>query len=158
MAPIQIGARLVHMVNGAHSPTYGRRVTYMGTTKHIVVIDDNIAPLLSALLEDTNYQFSAYTEIEGAIEQIRTTQPDLVILDLYFHGKPLGLDAFRVLRANAATAELPIIITTAALNEAQSLQRQLNERLTPDLKTRVMPKPFDQIEDLLSAIDELLDT
>jgi CheY-like chemotaxis protein len=158
MASGVIGVRLVRMVDGVYSTTYGRSVTHMGTTKHIVVIDDNIAPLLSALFEDTDYQFSAYTEIEGAVEQIRTTQPDLVILDVYFHGKPLGLDAFRALRANAATAELPIIITTAALNEAQSLQRQLNERLTPDLKTRVMPKPFDQIEDLLIAIDELLDS
>ena len=130
----------------------------MVSAKHIVVIDDNIAPLIGALLEDTEYQFTAYTEIEGAVEQIRSAQPDLVILDLYFHGRPLGLDAFHALRANATTAELPIIITTAAINEGQALERQLKERPAPDLKTRFMPKPFDQIEDILTVIDEMLES
>jgi CheY-like chemotaxis protein len=130
----------------------------MLSAKHIVVIDDNIAPLIGALLEDTEYQFTAYTEIEGAVERIRAAQPDLVILDLYFHGRPLGRDAFHALRANATTAELPIIITTAAINEGQAMERQLNERPTPDLKTRFMPKPFDQIEDILIVIDEMLES
>jgi CheY-like chemotaxis protein len=130
----------------------------MAQTKHIVVIDDNIASLISMLLEDAEYQFTAYTAIEGAVEQIRAAQPDLVILDLYFYGRPLGLDAFHALRANAATSELPIIITTAAINEGQALERQLKERPTPDLKTRFMPKPFDQIEEILDVIDEMLES
>jgi CheY-like chemotaxis protein len=151
------GARLVSTVNGDPSPMHGRDAR-MVSAKHIVVIDDNIAPLIGALLEDTEYQFTAYTEIEGAVEQIRSAQPDLIILDLYFHGRPLGLDAFHALRANATTAGLPIIITTAAINEGQALERQLNERPTPDLKTRFMPKPFDQIEDILTVIDEMLES
>jgi len=130
----------------------------MVSAKHIVVIDDNIAPLISALLEDTEYQFTAYTEIEGAVERIRAAQPDLVILDLYFHGRPLGRDAFHALRANATTAELPIIITTAAINEGQALERQLKERPTLDLKTRFVAKPFDQIEEILIVIDEMLES
>jgi CheY-like chemotaxis protein len=130
----------------------------MVRAKHIVVIDDNIARLLEMLFEDTEYEFSAYTEIEGAVERIRMAQPDLVILDLYFHGRPLGLDAFYALRANATTAELPIIVTTAALNEAQTLERELKERPISDLKTRVMPKPFEHIEDILTVIDEMLET
>jgi CheY-like chemotaxis protein len=152
------GARLVSMVNGDLSPMYGREAAHMLSAKHIVVFDDNIASLIGALLEDTEYQFTAYTEIEGAVERIRAAQPDLVILDLYFHGRPLGLDAFHALRANATTAELPIIITTAAINEGQALERQLKERPTPDLKTRFMPKPFDQIEDILIVIDEMLES
>ena len=130
----------------------------MVSAKHIVVIDDNIAPLIGALLEDTEYEFTGYTEIEGAVEQIRAAQPDLVILDLYFHGRPLGLDAFHALRAHATTADLPIIITTAAINEGQALERQLKERPMPDPKTRFMPKPFDQIEDILTVIDEMLES
>jgi CheY-like chemotaxis protein len=62
------------------------------------------------------------------------------------------------LRANATTAELPIIIVTAAINEAQAMERQLKERPTPDLKTRFMTKPFDQIEEILVVIDEMLET
>ena len=85
-------------------------------------------------------------------------QPDLVILDLYFYGRPLGRDAFRALRASATTAELPIIIVTAAINEAQAMERQLKERPKPDLKTRFMTKPFDQIEEILVVIDEMLET
>jgi two-component system, OmpR family, alkaline phosphatase synthesis response regulator PhoP len=152
------GARLVSTVNGDLGPMYGREAARMLSAKHIVVFDDNIASLIGALLEDTEYQFTAYTEIEGAVERIRAAQPDLVILDLYFHGRPLGLDAFHALRANATTAELPIIITTAAINEGQALERQLKERPTPDLKTRFMPKPFDQIEDILIVIDEMLES
>jgi len=130
----------------------------MVRAKHIVVVDDNIARLLEMVFEDAQYQFTAYTEIEGAVERIRTAQPDLVILDLYFYGRPLGLDAFHALRSNATTAELPIIVTTAALNEAQTLERELRERPTPDLKTRVMTKPFKHVEDILTVIDEMLET
>jgi CheY-like chemotaxis protein len=130
----------------------------MVTTKHIVVVDDNIAPLISTLLEDTEYEFTAYTEIDGAVEAIRMAQPDLVILDLFFDNRKLGLDAYYALRANATTADLPIIITTASPNGAQEMRRRLKERPTPDLKTRVMPKPFDEVRDLLALIDEMLDT
>jgi CheY-like chemotaxis protein len=137
---------------------YGKEAARMAPTKHIVVFDDNIAPLLGRLFEDTQYQFTAYTEIEGAVERIRAAQPDLVILDLYFYGRPLGRDAFRALRANATTAELPIIIVTAAINEAQAMERHLKERPTLDLKTRFMTKPFDQIEKILVVIDEMLET
>ena len=129
----------------------------MTQTKHIVVVDDNIARLLEIVFEDTQYQFTAYTEIEGAVERIRAAQPDLVILDLYFYGRPLGLDAFHALRSNATTAELPIIVTTAALNEAQTLERALRERPIPDLRTRVMTKPFEHVEDILVVIGEMLE-
>jgi CheY-like chemotaxis protein len=130
----------------------------MVATKHIVVVDDNIAPLLHMALEDREYQFTAYTAIEGAVEAIRAAQPDLVILDLFFQNRKDGLDAYYALRANATTADLPIIITTASPNGAQDMRRRLKERPTPDLKTRVMPKPFHKIEDLLTLIDEMLDT
>jgi CheY-like chemotaxis protein len=129
----------------------------MAQIKHIVVVDDNIARLLEMVFEDTQYQFTAYTEIEGAVERIRAAQPDLVILDLYFYGRPLGLDAFHALRSNATTVELPIIVTTAALNEAQTLERELRERPTPDLRTRVMTKPFEHVEDILVVIGEMLE-
>lgn len=130
----------------------------MVRAKHIIVVDDNIARLLEMVFEDTEYQFTAYTEIKGAVERIRAAQPDLVILDLYFYGRPLGLDAFHALRANATTAELPIIITTAALREAQELERELNDRPIPDQKTRIMTKPFEHVEDILPVIDEMLET
>lgn len=129
----------------------------MVTTRHIVVVDDDIAPLLGTLFEDTEYQFTSYTETDGVVEKIRTAQYDLVILDLFFNGKLLGLDVYHALRSNATTADLPIIITTAALNEARAMERRLRERPTPDRKTRVMTKPFEDIGDLLTVIDEMLD-
>lgn len=130
----------------------------MATTRHIVVVDDNVAPLLALLFEDEDYQFTAYTEIDGVVDKIRAAQPDIVILDLDFNGKLLGPDVYHALRANATTADLPIIITTAALYKAQEMERSLNERLTPDLKTRVMTKPFEHIEDILPVIDDMLET
>jgi CheY-like chemotaxis protein len=129
----------------------------MTTSRHILIVDDDIARLLRMLLEDTEYQFSICEEIDEAVEQIRAEQPDLVILDLFFHGRMLGQDIYYALRANALTAHLPIIITTAAANEAQAMERRLKERPTPDLNTRVMTKPFEHIMDLQTAIDEMLD-
>ena len=129
----------------------------MAPTRHIIVVDDHIARLLQLVFEDTQYQFTAYAEIEGAVERIRAAQPDLVILDLYFYGRPLGLDAFHALRSHATTAELPIIVTTAALNEAQTLERELRERPIPDPRTRVMTKPFEHVEDILVVIGEMLE-
>jgi CheY-like chemotaxis protein len=151
------GACLIGMVNGDWGARVRKDANHMTTTRHIVVIDDDIAPLLRMLFEDSNYQFLACEEADGAVETIRAEQPDLVILDLFFHGRLLGPDVYHALRANAATADLPIIITTAALNEADAMERRLRERPTPDRKTRVMTKPFPHIEDLLTVIDEMLD-
>jgi CheY-like chemotaxis protein len=130
----------------------------MSTSKRIFIVDDDIAGLLRRVLDDTEYQSQVCEEIDGAVEKIRVEQPDLVILDLFFHGRLLGLDAYHALRANAMTADLPIIIMTASANEADAMERRLGARPTPDLKTRVMRKPFGDIEDVLRLIEELLDT
>jgi CheY-like chemotaxis protein len=155
---VRNGARLIGKVNGVCAPMQGKVGVPMAPTRHIVVVDDNVAPLLGMLFEDEDYQFTAYTEIDGVVDKIRAAQPDIVILDLDFNGKLLGPDVYHALRANATTADLPIIITTAALNKAQEMERSLSERPTPDLKTRVMTKPFEHIEDILPVIDDMLET
>ncbi len=155
---MQNGVRLLGKVNGDCNPYTRKGRPHMAPTRHIVVVDDNVAPLLALLFEDEDYQFTAYTEIDGVVDKIRAAQPDIVILDLDFNGKLLGPDVYHALRANATTADLPIIITTAALNKAQEMERSLSERPTPDLKTRVMTKPFEHIEDILPVIDDMLET
>jgi CheY-like chemotaxis protein len=128
----------------------------MSTSKHIFVVDDDLAVLLRMLLEGKGHQVSVCEEIEGAVEAIRVEPPDLVILDLFFHGRLLGLDTYHALRANAMTADLPIIITTASIGEAEMMRRRLQERPRPDMKTQVVPKPFD-VDDLLTTIEALID-
>jgi CheY-like chemotaxis protein len=49
-----------------------------------------------------------------AIELARALEPDLVILDLTMPGGPSGLDTCRALRADPATARVPVVICTAS--------------------------------------------
>ena len=93
-------------------------------TKHILVIDDreHLLTLLRMILEDERYKVSVLQEGRGAVEHIRESSPDLVILDLKL-ADASGLDILESLRAQEATADIPVIVYTAAVMEAEAVER-----------------------------------
>lgn len=82
----------------------------------ILIVEDN--PRNLKLVRDV-LQVKGYATLEAgtAEEGIRIAgeeHPDLVLMDIHLPGMN-GIDALRVLRADAATARIPVIAVTASV-------------------------------------------
>jgi DNA-binding response OmpR family regulator len=84
----------------------------------VMVVEDerDIRDILKNLLEDEGFQVVALENGLNIIEDIRTNQPDLLLLDQILPGKT-GVEAVREVRANEAYAKLPIIMVTGLSGE-----------------------------------------
>ena len=84
----------------------------------VLVVEDepDIRDLLAFHLERDGYQVTRATTGPEALRQLRAAPPDLVILDLMLPELD-GLEVCRRLRADPATAALPVIMLTAKGDE-----------------------------------------
>jgi len=82
--------------------------------KNILLVEDNEVNrrLAGFLLRSQGYQVREATSAQEAFEILKTEQPDLIVMDIQLPGMD-GLDATRKLRAEPATAEIPVIAVTS---------------------------------------------
>jgi CheY-like chemotaxis protein len=115
---------------------------------HILVINDaqEILDLFKDLLEEAGYQVSLYSYAIHDMTQIKSINPDLVILDLLMGGEQAGWQLLEKLRLDPETAKLPVIVCTAAVEMVRELQGHLTEK-----NVAIVLKPFD-IDDILRQI------
>ena len=78
----------------------------------VLIVDDQpcVRKLLSEELISEGYRVAAAGDVKSARGQLRSSQPDLVILDLYLDG-PEGKDLLRDIKGQ--NPDLPVIIFTA---------------------------------------------
>lgn len=109
--------------------------------KRVLLIEDepNIIEAISFILSRDGWTVHTHEDGETAMDKLRTTPPDLVILDVMLPGRS-GFDILRDLRAEAATAKLPVMMLTA---RGQAKDRELAARLGANL---FMTKPFSNTE------------
>ena len=90
--------------------------------KTILVVDDerDIVDLLRYNLQKEGYDVSAAYNGKEALERAAASPPDLVILDLMMPVMD-GFDTCRKLRANAATAHIPVMFLTARGGEVDEV-------------------------------------
>jgi len=125
-------------------------------TKRILVIDDkpNLLALLRMLLEEEQYQVSVLQDGREAVQVIRDNPPDLVILDLKLD-EVSGTDILESLRAHEGTAEIPVIIYTAAVLEAEVVTKLVTGNPTRYANVSVVQKPFE-LDTLLGRVQQVL--
>jgi len=125
-------------------------------SKRILVVDDQepLLALLRMLLEDEQYKVSIMREGRGAVSSIQDNPPDLVILDLRL-ADASGADILESLRAHTTTAEIPVIIYTAAVLEAESMANLIAGNPTRYRNVAVLQKPFEQ-DALLERVRQML--
>ena len=89
------------------------------TTKKILVIDDEekIVTVLKAYLEQSGYQVVTAADGKGALATFQREKPDFMILDLTLP----GLDGLEVCRAVRRQSNIPILMLTARVEEADKL-------------------------------------
>jgi CheY-like chemotaxis protein len=124
--------------------------------KQILVIDDKseLLHLMRRVLEDEEYQVSILQDGRDAFTQVKAQLPDLLILDLKL-GDVSGQDVLKELKHDPVTAEIPVIVYTAAVLEAEEVSELVNSDPARYQGVRVVQKPFE-LEDLLDLVGNLL--
>jgi two-component system alkaline phosphatase synthesis response regulator PhoP len=92
----------------------------------VLVVDDNQQnlELLIAYLEDIDCHVTSATGGPEALEIVKKTPPDLILLDVMMP-KISGFEVCRRLKNDPKTSEIPIIMVTA-LNEMGDIERAIN--------------------------------
>ena len=124
----------------------------------IKIIDDDkeLAENLAMILQSKGYTTSVRTEYNGAIDDLITDKPDLLILDLMFpENLTGGFDLARQIRKTGEIHDLPIILLT---NVNQEFPGDFSSE---DIDSEWMPvqdfleKPVDATK-LIPKIEEIL--
>jgi CheY-like chemotaxis protein len=116
----------------------------------VAVFDDDIQfiRLVERVLKGVNIDIEPVTtpDVEEAVRVVSCGGCRAALIDLYMYGDASGLQMVEELRQNPQTADLPLIVTSAA-------HRELGRRVGFLLEHHcsVLLKPFS-IDDLLSRI------
>jgi DNA-binding response OmpR family regulator len=125
-------------------------------TKRILVVDDRneLLHLMRRVLEDEQYQVSILQEGKDAFARVKSVPPDLLILDLKL-GDASGQEILKQLKSDTTTADVPVIIYTAAVLEADEVSNMIEG--DPQFYNTVclLRKPFE-LTVLLDKVEELL--
>jgi two-component system, cell cycle response regulator DivK len=116
----------------------------------ILVIEDNPAnmKLASLLLRNAGHEALCAVDAESGLTLARARQPDLILMDIQLPGMD-GLAATALLKADPATARIPIIALTAmAMKEDREKTRAAG-------CNAYIAKPL-RYQELYAAIDSLL--
>lgn len=119
----------------------------MAEKQKILIVDDdeNIAELISLYLTKECYDTKIAEDGEKAMEEFKTYQPDLIILDLMLP----GIDGYQVCRTIRQTSDVPIIMLSA---KGEVFDKVLGLELGAD---DYMIKPFDAKE-LVARVKTIL--
>jgi two-component system, OmpR family, alkaline phosphatase synthesis response regulator PhoP len=120
--------------------------------KKILAVDDerHIVRLVEVNLQRAGYEVVTAFDGKEALEKVKAEKPDLVVLDVMMPFMD-GFEVLRNLKANAETAEIPVIMLTAKAQDAdvfRGWQSGVDCYLT---------KPFNPME-LLTFVKRIFDS
>ena len=109
---------------------------------NITIIEDeeDIRYLLSYNLEKEGYSVSGFEAGEEGLAGVRSSPPDLVLLDLMLPGID-GMEVCRRLKRDADTRDIPVIIISARGEETDiiaGLEQGADDYLTKPFSTKIM--------------------
>jgi two-component system, OmpR family, phosphate regulon response regulator PhoB len=118
----------------------------LSSHRDILVVDDDIAILwfLTQALTEAGYQVRTAQNAAGAIQEVTTGAPRLILLD-YAMPKVSGRDVLLQLRT-LGLQHVPVIVMSAATRAEQCLQEGA---------TMFVSKPFE-LDKLLACIEQLV--
>lgn len=111
--------------------------------------DDLLAELVEFKLQEAGYTVDRVRDGEAALETVRTTTPNALLLDIMLPGMD-GFEVLRTLKADPANADLPVMVLTG-----RGLEQDVVNGL--DLgASDYLVKPF-MVKELLTRLQRLLD-
>ena len=119
---------------------------------HIMVINDTqeILELFEDLLTSEGYEVTLYSYGVHDMKEVERIAPNLIIIDYLIGDERTGWQMLQKLKMTRATATIPIIVCTAALNQVKEIEGWLTQK-----GITVVLKPFD-VDDLLTAVRRAL--
>jgi len=125
-------------------------------TKRILVVDDKneLLHLMRRVLEDELYQVSILQDGKDAYTRVRTQLPDLLILDLKL-GDISGQDILKQLKDDHVTSDIPVIVYTAAVLEAEEVSQLVSGHPEHYQGVHIVQKPFE-LENLLALVQQVV--
>ena len=109
--------------------------------------DEDILSLVGAALDKAGYEVTRATNGAQALEQVRTLRPCVAVLDVAMPELD-GIEVLRLVRADPATADLPVILLTARAQEEDA------RRAYAEGASKYVRKPFSPRE-LVGLVREL---
>src|SRR5712691_13215012 len=108
----------------------------------ILVVDDNDAGLLlvTSVLEMEGFRIASAGSAEDVLEQLGVQTPDLILMDVQLPGQD-GLSLTRQLKADPATASIPIVALTAhamATDREQAMAAGCIGYISKPIETRTL--------------------
>jgi CheY-like chemotaxis protein len=124
----------------------------MNSSPLILVVDDNAAGqlLVSSVLQLEGFQVDLAGSSEEVLESVNARRPNLILMDVQLPGQD-GLALTRQLKADPATAAIPIIALTAhamAGDEELALAAGCIGYISKPINTRTLG---DQLREILPA-------
>jgi DNA-binding response OmpR family regulator len=118
--------------------------------KRVLLIEDepNIIEAISFILSRDGWTVHTHEDGTTAMDKVRATPPDLIILDVMLPGRS-GFDILRDLRADPDFQALPVMMLTA---RGQAKDRELALRLGAN---HFMTKPFSN-QDVKDYVRKLM--
>jgi DNA-binding response OmpR family regulator len=120
----------------------------------ILVVNDTqeILELFRVLLEEEEGHEVILSGLPfQEISDVEKIKPDLIILDFVFGDQKSGWQMLQMLKMKRSTANIPVIVCTAALDDVREQEGYLVSQ-----GVHVVYKPFD-IEHLVNNVRELLE-
>jgi CheY-like chemotaxis protein len=122
--------------------------------RRVTVVNDSpeFLEMMGDWLESERYHASLIDGDEvSSIEPIRSTRPDLLIVDLRLRGAELsGWDILQAIRADAELGRLPVIICTADI--VQVRDRAEDIATVPGIEVLLKPFPIDELDAMVSRL------
>jgi CheY-like chemotaxis protein len=108
----------------------------------ILVVDDNAAGqlLVSTVLQLEGFRVDSAGSSEEVLERLNARAPDLILMDVQLPGQD-GLALTRQLKADPATATIPIVALTAhamASHREEALAAGCSGYITKPIDTRLL--------------------
>ena len=121
--------------------------------KHVLVVNDTeeIIELFRDIIEGMGHRMSGTSYAPEELTEIQQAEPDLVIVDIVIKGEKLGWQLVQKMRMSPDTADLPIIVCTAATDDVREQEGWLTANAV-----KVVLKPF-RVEELERAVTKALE-
>jgi len=112
--------------------------------ERILIVDDNATnlKLVAYLMKANGYDVATALDAESAIDSLRITRPDVILMDIQLPGID-GLELTRRLKADPGTRDIVIIAVTAYAvkgDQDKALAAGCDEYITKPIDTRALPE------------------
>ena len=110
----------------------------------ILIVDDNLTnlKLVAYLMRSKGYEVTTAVDADSALEAIRATKPEVILMDLQLPGID-GLELTRRLKKDPATRDIKIIAVTAYAmkgDQDKAMAAGCDDYVTKPIDTRTLPE------------------